>query len=160
MKIKKVDDKHMVNHTKKKAKIHTHEPKKASIKQVMWMNRMCRLSEAEELLSEMDFSDVADDIAKTEEDTQLIVSGWWVFLPQLNLQLHEGILCNWDEEEQMFMPDVAVTVVYEADADRTEYIYFEQDGMTAALYNWLNGRLSISQIEALKCEIIVPEDGE
>ena len=27
----------------------------------------------------------------------------------------------------MFMPDVAVTVVYEADADRTEYIYFEQD---------------------------------
>ena len=53
-----------------------------------------------------------------------------------------------------------VTVVYEADADRTEYIYFEQDGMTATLYNWLNGRLSISQIEALKCEIIVPEDGE
>ena len=126
----------------------------------MWMNRMCRLGEAEELLSEMDFSDVADDIAETEEDTQLIVSGWWVFLSQLNLQLHEGILCNWDEEEQMFMPDVAVTVVYEADADRAEYIYFEQDGMTATLYNWLNGRLSISQIEALKCEIIAPEDGE
>lgn len=69
-------------------------------------------------------------------------------------------ICNWDEEEQMFMPDVVVTVVYEADADRTEYIYFEQDGMTATLYNWLNGRLSISQTEALKCEIIVPEDGE
>lgn len=32
MKIKKVDDKSMVIHTKKKAKIHTHEPKKASIK--------------------------------------------------------------------------------------------------------------------------------
>lgn len=32
MKIKKVDDKPMVIHTKKKAKIHTHEPKKASIK--------------------------------------------------------------------------------------------------------------------------------
>ena len=31
MKIKKVDDKPMVIHTKKKAKIHTHEPKKASI---------------------------------------------------------------------------------------------------------------------------------
>ena len=80
------------------------------------MNRMCRLGEAEELLSEMDFSDVADDIAETEEDTQLIVSGWWVFLPQLNLQLHEGILCNWDEEEQMFMPDVAVTSIDRIDA--------------------------------------------
>lgn len=58
------------------------------------------------------------------------------------------------------MPDVAVTVVYEADADRTEYIYFEQDGMTATLYNWPNGRLSISRIESLKCEIIVREDWE
>ena len=32
MKIKKVNDKPMVIHTKKKAKLHTHEPKKASIK--------------------------------------------------------------------------------------------------------------------------------
>ena len=32
MKIKKVDDKPMVIHTKKKAKIHMHEPKKAKIK--------------------------------------------------------------------------------------------------------------------------------
>ena len=32
MKIKKVDDKPMVIHTKKKAKLHTHEPKKATIK--------------------------------------------------------------------------------------------------------------------------------
>ena len=104
------------------------------------MKIKCRLVEAEQIISEMEerLIDVADDIAETEE----------------------GILCNWDEEEQMFMPDVAVTVVYEADADRTEYIYFEQDGMTATFYNWLNGRLSISQIEALKCEIIVPEDGE
>lgn len=32
MKIKKVDDKPMVIHTKKKARIHTHEPKKVKIK--------------------------------------------------------------------------------------------------------------------------------
>lgn len=32
MKIKKVDDKPMVIHTKEKAKIHSHEPKKAKIK--------------------------------------------------------------------------------------------------------------------------------
>ena len=75
------------------------------------MKIKCRLVEVEQIISEMEerLIDVADDIAETEEDTQLIVSGWWVFLPQLNLQLHEGILCNWDEEEQMFMPDVAVT---------------------------------------------------
>lgn len=32
MKIKKVDDKPMVIHTKRKAKLHTHEPKQAAIK--------------------------------------------------------------------------------------------------------------------------------
>ena len=32
LKIKKVDDKPMVIHTKKKAELHKHEPKKASIK--------------------------------------------------------------------------------------------------------------------------------
>ena len=32
MKIKKVDDKQMVIHTKQKAKIHTHEPKQTAIK--------------------------------------------------------------------------------------------------------------------------------
>ena len=32
LKIKKVDDKPMVIHTKQKAKIHSHEPKQASIK--------------------------------------------------------------------------------------------------------------------------------
>ena len=32
MKIKKVDDKPMVIHMKQKPKLHTHEPKKASIK--------------------------------------------------------------------------------------------------------------------------------
>ena len=117
-----------------------------------------RLGEVEEMISEMDLTDVADDIAETEEDTQLIVSGWWVYLPQLQLQLHEEILCNWDEEEGMFMPDVAVTVVYEADADRTGYIYFESDGMVTTLYNWLNGRMSASQIEELECELIAPNE--
>ena len=39
------------------------------------MNRICRLGEAEEFISEMDFSDVADDIAETEEDTQLEKTG-------------------------------------------------------------------------------------
>ena len=121
------------------------------------MTIRCRMIEVEDRICEIDVMDVADNIAETEEDTQLIVSGWWVYLPQLNVQLHEGILCNWEEEEQMFLPDVDVTIVYEAGADQTDYIYFEQDGMIATLYNWLNGRLSASQIEAMECEIVVPE---
>jgi hypothetical protein len=122
------------------------------------MNRWCRLGEAEEIISETDMFEVADDIAETEDEIQLIVSGWRVLIPELNLQLHEGILCCWDEAEQMFMPDVAVTVVYEADADRTEYIYYESDGMETTLYNFLGGKKSAGEIANLRCEIIVPEE--
>lgn len=59
---------------------------------------------------------------------------------------------------EMDLTDVAVTVVYEADADRTGYIYFESDGMVTTLYNWLNGRMSASQIEELECELIAPNE--
>lgn len=61
----------------------------------------------------MELSYIAGDIAETEEDTQVVVSGYCVVIPELNLQLHEGVLCNFDEEKQMFMSDVTVTVVYE-----------------------------------------------
>lgn len=88
------------------------------------------------------------------------MSGYYVLIPELKLKLHEGILCNFDEEENMFMPDVAVTVVYEVDADRTEYIYFESDGMETTLYNFLGGKKSAGEIENLWCEIVVPEEGE
>lgn len=124
------------------------------------MNKKCRLKDAEETISNMDLLDVEDDISETEEDTQVVVSGYYVLIPELNLQLHEGILCTFDEEEQMFMPDVAVTVVYEVGADRTEYIYFESDGMETTLYNFLGGKKSAGEIENLWCEIVVPEEGE
>lgn len=75
---------------------------------------MYRLFEVEEVIAEMDLSDIDDDIAETDEEYQIVISGWWVHIPELNLNLHEGVVCTWEEESQMFMPDFAVTVVYEA----------------------------------------------
>lgn len=50
MKIKKVDDKQMVIHTKQKAKIHSHAPKKESINgnDIFTVNRSCKVLEAKE----------------------------------------------------------------------------------------------------------------
>lgn len=124
------------------------------------MIKKCRLKDAEEIISNMELSYIADAIAETEEDTQVVVSEYYVLIPVLKLKLHVGILCNFDEDENMFMPDVAVTVVYEVDADRTEYIYFESDGMETTLYNFLGGKKSAGEIENLWCEIVVPEEGE
>lgn len=146
------------------------------------MRKTIRLGEAEETIAEMDLSFVDDDIAETDENTQMIISGWYVYLPEFNLKLHEGIVGIWDEEMKGYMPDFAVTVVCEGDSDNTgsrseayvvnesgestqadfpaDLLYYEQDGFVSTMANWLNGRLSIGNIEQLKCEIILPEKAE
>ena len=117
------------------------------------MEKIYRLFEVEEVIAEMDLSDIDDDIAETDEEYQIVISGWWVHIPELNLNLHEGVVCTWEEESQMFMPDFAVTVVYETGAEHQDYIYFEQDGMVITLANWLNGRVPLDVIEQMRCSI-------
>lgn len=121
------------------------------------MSKIYRLWEVEEVLAEMDMSEVDDDIAETDEDTQIVISGWYVYLPELGLKLHEGVVGVWDEEMQGYIPDFSVTVVYESDSDNTDYIYFEQDGFVITMANWLNGRLSMDEVEQLRCEIVIPK---
>lgn len=116
-----------------------------------------RIYEVEEVISEMDLTEVKDDTAETDEDIQLVISGWYVNIPELNLNLREGVVCIWDEEEKLFMPDFAVTVIYEDDIVAKDWIYFEQDGFVVTLANWLNGRLPVEQIEQLRCEIVIPQ---
>lgn len=116
-----------------------------------------RIYEVEEVISEMDLSEVEDDIVETDEDMQLVISGWYVNILELNLNLREGVVCIWDEEEKLFMPDFAVTVIYEGDIESKDWIYYEQDGLVVTLANWLNGRLPVEQIEQLRCEIVIPQ---
>ena len=42
-----------------------------------------RLGEVEEKLSEMEFEDRCDEIVEIDDDMQLVVSGWYVFIPGL-----------------------------------------------------------------------------
>lgn len=116
-----------------------------------------RIYEVEEVISEMDLLEVEDDIAETDEDMQLVISGWYANIPELNLNLREGVVCIWDDEEKLFMPDFAVTVIYEGDIESKDWIYYEQDGFVVTLANWLNGRLPVEQIEQLRCEIVIPQ---
>lgn len=129
------------------------------------MRRRFRLVEVEEAIAEMDLSEINDDLVETDEDMQLVISGWFVYIESLNMSLREGIVCIWDEEEQMFMPDFVVTVFYEGNIETREiaagdWMYFEQDGFTVSLGNWLNRRLSMNEIEQLWCELIIPKNME
>ena len=122
------------------------------------MNKRYRLCDVEEAVSESEeLIDIADDIAEIDEDMQLVISGWAVYIESLNLTLRQGIACVWDEGERLFMPDFDVTVVYEGNIESQEWLYYEQDGFVVTLGNWLNGRMSGRQIEQLWCELVIPE---
>lgn len=113
-----------------------------------------RLFEAEDKVSEMEL--VTDDtVAEVDDDMELVLSGWWVYIPDLNISLRQGTVCIWDEEEKIFMPDFDVTVVYEGNVTESEWLYYEQDGFVMTLANWLNGRLDMEILEQLWCELIV-----
>jgi len=122
------------------------------------MNKRYRLCDVEEAVSESEeLIDIADDIAEIDEDMQLVISGWAVYIESLNLTLRQGIACVWYEGERLFMPDFDVTVVYEGNIESQEWLYYEQDGFVVTLGNWLNGRMSGGQIEQLWCELVIPE---
>ena len=98
--------------------------------------------------------------------------------PRWSLRI--GVACAFDEEAGMFMPDFDVTVLYEDEltADNhsrigdsvvktsgestqasfpADILYYEQDGFTVTLENWLNGRLPISNIETLECYLVITD---
>ena len=122
------------------------------------MNKRYRLCDVEEAVSGMEeLMDIADDIAEVDDDMQIVISGWSVYIGSLNLSLRQGISCVWDEDEKMFMPDFDVTLIYEGNIESPEWLYYEQDGFVVTLGNWLNGRMSGGQIEQLWCELVTPE---
>ena len=116
-----------------------------------------RLGDIEEIISEMEFEDRCDEIVEIDDDLQLVISGWYVVVPSLSLTLRAGVACAFDEEAGMFMPDFDVTVLYEDELTADKWIYYEQDGFTVTLANWLNGRLPISNIETLECYLVIPD---
>ncbi len=55
------------------------------------MEKGIQTGEVEEILAEMEqLAEVPDDIMESDEDYQIVISGWRVYIPELGLNLHEG----------------------------------------------------------------------
>ena len=68
------------------------------------MNKRYRLGEIEEAVSDMEeLIGLEDDIAEIDDEFQIVVSGWSVYVESLNLTFRQGIACVWDAEEGLFM---------------------------------------------------------
>lgn len=120
------------------------------------MEKTYRLGQVEEIIAGMELAEVPDDILESGEDYEIVISGWWVHVPELGLNLYEGIFCNYDKEEDAYLPDFSVTVVKEEEEE--EWIYYEQDGFVITLANFLHGKMDIGQLEQLFCFIRMPEE--
>ncbi len=122
------------------------------------MEKAYRLGEVEEIIAGMEqLVEVPDDIMESDEDYQIVISGWQVHIPELGLNLHEGVYCNYDEDEGGYLPDFAITVVKEEGQD--EWIYYEQDGFLITLANYFHGKtnLDLGQLGQLSCFIRMPD---
>lgn len=118
------------------------------------MQKKYRLSEIESCINKMDLSDIADDVAELDNEHQIVISGWYVFIPDMQIRLYSGILCIYDKAAGSYMPDCDVTVICEEGQDMQEIIIYEQDNMLHALADWLGGSLSVSVLEQMWCELI------
>ncbi len=103
-------------------------------------------------------AEVPDDIMESDEDYQIVISGWQVHIPELGLNLHEGVYCNYDGEEDGYLPDFAITVVKEEGQD--EWIYYDQDGFLITLANYLHGKTDMGHLEQLFCFIRMPDGSQ
>ena len=111
-------------------------------------------------MAETDTFDVPDDIAEIDDNYQLVISGWYVKIPSLNLYLRAGVMCLWDEDEKVYMPDFDVTVIYEDENELSSYLYYEQDGFVVTVNNWLHGQLDYEEISQLMCDVVVERENE
>lgn len=120
----------------------------------------CRVRQVEEIINEIDLSYVAGDVVETEEDYQIVIAGWWIFIPEFHINVHEGVFCNYDENEKECLPDFSITIIMEADTENREgkWIYYEQDGFEITLANYFSGKMAIEDILELPCFIYIPND--
>ena len=123
----------------------------------MRMRKKCRIKEVERILAEMDLEDVSDDLAELEDGLQIVISGYYLLIPELKIQVHKGLVCVFDHEADMYMPDEAVTVIIEVTGQEAEHICYKLDGIIGTLYDWGQGKMSLDRIENIWCEIIVPD---
>lgn len=120
------------------------------------MERSYRQGEVEKVMQNLIKLDVPDDAMEGKEDYQIVISGWWVQIPELGIQLYEGTYCNFDENEQEYMPDFSITVIKEE--GEADWIYYEQEGFLITLSNWLHGREEIERLEQMLCFICKPNE--
>lgn len=117
------------------------------------MERAYCLGTVEEELFMMDFDYQPYDIAEIETpkgSQTLIISGWWVHVPELGVNVHQGAICK-TEEEMEVLPELYVTIIRAH--NEAMWFYYEEADIITILFQWLEGKYSERDLEEMPCYI-------
>lgn len=79
----------------------------------------------------------------------LLTSGVHVYLPRLEINVHEGFFCRMENGQPE--PLYFLTVIY----DRTdkEVLYDAEENFVDTVHQWLKGKCTLEQLEQEPCEV-------
>ena len=106
----------------------------------MTISIRCLLQEAEEILQNMALEELAEDVAETENGKILVLGGWWVEIPSLEITLRAGISCYQETEPPGYFPEAPIRVIAETgkEESKTEILVFEGEA-AFCVYTGRNG---------------------
>lgn len=109
--------------------------------------RECKRNEVEEVLKRIheEFEGEYDEIAIEDknfgDEHRIYVDDIRIVIPELGISVREGTFCNYDEEEENYLTDFSITLIYDADEeDASNYLYWEQDGPAVTIHNFLSAK--------------------
>lgn len=128
---------------------------------VQSMIKNYKLKDIEDVIFDMDeLMDTEGFVVVIDDDLHIVVSGWSVYVPSLNLTLREGLACVLDEKTKSYQPDFDVVLIYDGDPSSQDILYYEQDAMITTLNNWTHSKFSCIELQNLDCELYIPEETE
>lgn len=122
------------------------------------MEKAFSFGSVEEYLREEIYPSVPDKIIDLGEDV-MYVSGICVYLPRLNITIHEGFIC--DKKIKKSAPKYFVTAIL--DRESRELLYDAETDFLECVYLWLKEKIPVAELGREKClveGIEVKEDGK
>lgn len=127
------------------------------------MNRECILEEIDDVIEEIYNSGIDYEIYDIEDEKMdvdmLSIEGIKIVVPELNVSIRQASVCVYDEDQDYFVPDFNVTLIYEQDENTlSDYIFSSPDDICVALYNYFYKKhYSIDDIGNMMCSIDIEE---
>lgn len=113
----------------------------------------CRLKEVEELIEKLDTSDVNEDLIEIDANRMIWLKGFEIVIAEISINIRKGVICIWDEEAQIYLPDEPITILYHGSLEENKPINYCEADVITTLEEWFKDGKAVNKIEQFMCEI-------